>query len=69
MQGPAPICMKCKHYHFMDHMKFSCDAFPDRIPEALFKGDKHSKPLPGQNNNIIFEIHPFQFFKRWPNNN
>ena len=33
-----------------------CKAFPDMIPYEIAYGDnKHNKPFPGQNNNIIFE--------------
>jgi hypothetical protein len=47
------ICAECKHFK---HQKFNCIAFPDGIPEIIFSGENdHSKPLPNQDNDIIFE--------------
>ncbi len=44
--------MNCKHYLF----EGSCLAFPDRIPDEILDGDNdHSKPLPDQDNDIVFE--------------
>lgn len=48
-----PICFKCKHYNVE---KGTCKAFANEIPDAIYIGDNdHSKPLPNQENNIIFE--------------
>jgi hypothetical protein len=49
-----PICEQCK---YQDHEKpWSCKAFPEQIPYEILEGDNdHSKPLRGQNNNIVFE--------------
>lgn len=48
----SPVCNKCKHY--MGGGK--CPAFTGLIPdEILIDGNKHSKPLPEQDNDIVFE--------------
>lgn len=46
------ICFKCKHWNSFD---IGCQAFPDDIPEIIIITNKHNKPLPSQNNNIVFE--------------
>ena len=47
------ICFKCKH---RDIFEDGCKAFPDGIPDEILSGDNdHSKPLPGQQNDIVFE--------------
>lgn len=41
---PAPICFDCKHFRGLFH----CDAFPDRIPQAIIESEHdHTKPYPG----------------------
>lgn len=53
--GPAPVCMFCKFYNEDDFEKNSCKAFPEGIPgEILLGGNKHSRPLNGQQNKIVF---------------
>lgn len=48
-----PICFKCKHY---DETTATCKAFINEIPDVIYYGDNdHSRPLPEQENNIIFE--------------
>lgn len=48
-------CNYCKHYNRGDMTAFSCAAF-ENIPDEILNGDNdHSKPLPGQGNNIVFE--------------
>ena len=46
-----PICANCKH-----HIKNNkCKAF-DVIPSLIWsEADDHSKPLPNQTNDIVFE--------------
>ena len=45
-------CVSCKNY-FGD---LTCQAFPKEIPEEILTGDNdHSKPLPKQDNDIVFE--------------
>lgn len=47
------ICFKCKHWRSIIG---GCDAFGDDIPSEITSGEnKHSKPLPEQENNIVFE--------------
>ena len=49
--GHLPICNKCKHRI----IGIECKAF-DVIPDEILGGDNnHSKPLPDQKNNIVFE--------------
>jgi len=46
------LCENCKNYFG----SLQCEAFPDRIPdEILLTGNPHTKPLPGQKNDIVFE--------------
>ena len=46
------ICFRCKHIR---PLSGGCAAFPEGIPFGMGVNFKHSKPLPGQKNNIIFE--------------
>lgn len=47
------ICFSCKHYDIEEGV---CDAFPKEIPEEILVGlNDHSKPLPEQGNDIVFE--------------
>lgn len=47
----TPICNSCKHYI----EGLTCDAF-SIIPDEIIEGkNDHSKPLPGQDNNIVYE--------------
>lgn len=53
MEAKELICFKCKHFRMF---KGGCDAFPNGIPDQITSGkNKHSKPLPNQGNNIVFE--------------
>lgn len=46
------ICFDCKHY--IENGR--CKAFKDGIPEAILSNENdHSKPLPDQGNEIVFE--------------
>jgi hypothetical protein len=48
-----PICIRCKHYNLEEG---TCKAFPKEIPDDIYMGDNdHSKPFPGQKNDIVFE--------------
>lgn len=48
-----PICFNCKHF---DIETSTCKAFPIEIPDEILSGENdHSKPLPEQKNNIVFE--------------
>lgn len=49
-----PMCMYCKHYSW-DGEPWTCDAFPDGIPEEIaHSGFIHTKPYEGDNG-IQFE--------------
>lgn len=55
MTGPAPMCMKCKHFHYKNFASFTCDAFPKGIPDEIIDGEKlHKTPIDGDHG-IIFE--------------
>jgi hypothetical protein len=52
MESIDLICTKCKHNR---PIFGGCDAF-DEIPDEILSGkNKHTTPLPNQNNNITFE--------------
>jgi hypothetical protein len=60
MIGIAPLCFYCKH-EFANkpgpvyETTPQCDAFPNRIPDAIYHLDHdHRKPYPGDNG-ICFE--------------
>ena len=56
MTTPIIACAFCKNL-FLNGKK-KCRAFPDieGIPEDILLGkNKHNKPLPNQDNNIVFE--------------
>ena len=46
------ICFKCKHENWFST---GCAAFPEGIPDEILLSNKHSEPLPGQKNNLVFE--------------
>lgn len=47
------ICFSCKHFN---QETSKCPAFKGDIPdEIIFNDNKHTKPLPGQKNDIVFE--------------
>ncbi len=53
METENLICFNCIHF---DRFGGGCDAFPDGIPDVITSGEnKHSKPLPDQDNDIVFE--------------
>lgn len=46
------VCINCKNYL----NDLTCKAFPNGIPnEILNTSNDHSKPLPDQQNDIVFE--------------
>ena len=54
MEAVNLICFTCKHFRPFEGG--GCDAFPDGIPDEITSGEnEHSKPLPGQGNDIMFE--------------
>jgi hypothetical protein len=53
MEYQNVICFKCKHF---DALLGGCEAFRDDIPDEILSGENdHSKPLPDQGNDIVFE--------------
>ena len=53
MEAKDLICFKCKHFDFING---GCAAFLDGIPDEITSGEnEHSRPLPDQENNIVFE--------------
>lgn len=53
MEAVKLVCFECKHFR---RFEGGCDAFPDGIPDEITSGEnEHSKPLPNQGNNIVFE--------------
>ena len=47
----SPVCIECKNYI----KQGACKAFKN-IPSKIWsEGEEHSKPLPSQKNNIVFE--------------
>lgn len=51
-EAVEPICFKCKNF---TPYGMGCKAFDDIPDEILLGEDDHSKPLEGQENNIVFE--------------
>ncbi len=50
VMGPTPLCLKCARFHDTNDDTFTCDAFPDRIPdEIVLGGFNHNLPFPGDN--------------------
>jgi hypothetical protein len=46
------ICDLCKHILIV---RYTCEAFPEGIPEEILNGkNNHSRILPKQENNIVF---------------
>ena len=50
-------CFECKHFDdSLTSIGWKCEAFPKGIPDEIADGKTlHNKPLPSQNNDIIFE--------------
>lgn len=40
MIGTAPNCLKCIKYHSNDYEQFSCDQYPEGIPEEIVDNQK-----------------------------
>lgn len=48
-----PICFRCIHF---DIETSTCKAFTNQIPDEILNGNNnHSRPLPDQGNDIVFE--------------
>ncbi len=51
-KSPCLICKLCES----NGLYLFCNAFPNGIPSEIIDGlNEHTKPLEGQDNNIIFE--------------
>ena len=50
-------CLGCNNFNFKNWKRgASCKAFPKGIPRIIANGEvDHSKPLPDQGNDIVFE--------------
>jgi hypothetical protein len=46
------ICFKCIHKF---KWEIGCEAFPDGIVNQVLLSNKHDKPLPDQDNEIVFD--------------
>ena len=60
--GLVPQCFDCKHFKGLIQNQKRCSAFPDGIPDEIFKNSiQHNQPYPGDNG-IRFEkyISPFE---------
>jgi len=56
MMTEQAICFNCKNKIHLYDIPPTCKAFPNGIPESIYyDGEDHSKPLPDQNNDIVFE--------------
>jgi len=54
MEARDLVCFRCKHF---SGIAPGCAAFPDGIPEEITSGaNKHTKPLKGQANTLVFEL-------------
>ncbi|AFZ09817.1 MULTISPECIES: hypothetical protein [Oscillatoriales] len=50
-------CRACRHWFhdvYINEMP-TCRAFPEGIPLIIFVGEEHTKPLPDQDNTIVYE--------------
>ena len=55
----APICLWCTRFHGNQGRPFTCDAFPDEIPDDIFFTSRidHRKPVRGDHG-LQFEEDP-----------
>jgi len=51
MSAPTTIlCLECKFFNEDDYEKFSCEAFPDGIPDEIIENKiQHNKAYKGDN--------------------
>jgi hypothetical protein len=62
----SPVCNLCKRFSIVNSIDIGihvCDAFPDGIPEEIWRGDNnHTKPYPGDNGRtyaVLVSAHRF----------
>lgn len=56
MKIKRPDCYRCKNKGKLDDLPPTCLAFRKGIPKKIFyENYKHTKRLPEQDNNIVFE--------------
>lgn len=51
MPQPRPVCLMCKNYQFSR----KCEAFPDKIQDAIFFGESDHRTHVEGDNGIKFE--------------
>lgn len=53
MEAVELVCFNCKNFR---RFEGGCNAFPNGIPDEITSGEnEHLKPLPDQENDIVFE--------------
>ena len=40
MIGETPNCLRCRKYHDKDNEKFSCDVYPEGIPDEIIDSER-----------------------------
>ena len=59
MIGPSPMCMECARFRKEDKVNFSCDAYPDGIPEQIVMSEwDHRKSAVGDRGLQFVPIDP-----------
>lgn len=57
----APECLFCTRYHRDDLENFTCDAFPEGIPEAIILSEvKHRTSIPGDHGLTFEAVSPVE---------
>jgi hypothetical protein len=50
IMGPTPLCLRCARFHDNNKDTFTCDAFPQGVPdEIVLGGFNHNQPFRGDN--------------------
>ena len=50
-----PYLSQCGECKFLNWSSYTCEAFPNGIPDSLLSGkQKHDKPIQGQKGNTVF---------------
>jgi hypothetical protein len=53
--GREPDCTICTWYHAENEGGFTCDAFPEDIPQAIMMGKKHTEVWVGQEGEFVYQ--------------